>query len=334
MQVFLRLLSSCVLSIAWGLALLITGGALGAPSEGIRGFGRLVGGDWRLTLESDRGLFERWEWGPGERSLIQQTYGPGAQDEPWRSLLILYQRPGGEKVGLFGLTPDIPGLGTGVSRGEITIEGDAASGTYTLHQPGHPLLDFRDMGLRWDFRDDDTYHDTMLEDPDGAGLRKLAEWTRMRSREESDAPPVPLRDAAPSGALEAFTPFVGEWEGNNDGSLRTLVEWIPYVGAVRVRGVAQETEFEAFVYRVPGGDELRCFALVGDGRVYEGDVMIAQDGRVHAELANEGEDETRFVVEVGVEKGGELRQRVWRVGGEGRVLVVDGVRRKARLTSD
>lgn len=259
--------------------------------EALRPFTKLMGGEWRLTLLSGHTMFERWQWGPGRRSVISQTHGADGGGRPWRSMQIIYWHPQKKNLRMFRLSPDIPGLGRGVAEGTVTFDGTIAEGVFDLHQPGHPGRTVRKMTTRWTFEDANTYRSTLLED-DGKGVTSLGEWTLHRSRNLSVPTMVEAAAAMPHAELAGLRRLTeGTWQAvdaSSPGQVRrtkTSLTWIPFVKAIHMRTVAISDEgkeqvlADTVLYYHVGLKRLRCFALLHNGGVVEGDLTVRDASR-------------------------------------------------------
>jgi len=299
--------------------------------EALQPFTKLMGGEWRLTMQSGHMMFERWEWGPGRRSVISQTYGADGGGNPWRSLEVIYWHPQEKKLCTLGLSPDIPGLGRGVSEGALSFDGTIAEGEFDLHQPGHPGRAIRKMMSRWKLEDADTLRRTLLED-DGSGMKPLGEWTHRRVRELSTLPTVDPQADVPAAELAAFRRFIkGTWQAvdtthqNQARRTSTKLTWIPYLKAIHARTVAnadtaqERVLLDAFLYFHVGLKKLRCFALVHDGAVIEGELSLAsKKHRLMGTLIEYGNHSSRrLAVEIDWVKFPNVRERFWETKADG-----------------
>ncbi|MHC5114835.1 MAG: hypothetical protein ACYTGP_10460 [Planctomycetota bacterium] len=278
-------------------------------------FARMEGGEWRMgTIQ-----FDTWSWGPGRHSMRSLTHGSDGSGSPWRELLVVYWHPGRREVRLFGMHPDIPGLGRGVMEGTIEFEGDTANAVFDLHQPGHPGAPVRALALRWTFDGPDAYHETLSESTGLGDYATLAEWDHVRSTTLTAPRALPAGGPPrPSNNLEVFEPLLGRtWEAVADGHhLQSTFEWVPYLDVIALRTMARADDAEsthvldAYLYHHVGTDTLRCLALSESGGVYEGDVTV-EGGALRMDLAGyEGQRIVPYVVRLDFEADGTLRTRV------------------------
>ena len=98
-----------------------------AEANPIASFGAMMPGEWRMAVDGGSPQFDVWRWGPGRHSAVSRTYGHLADGSPWASLDVWYWHPEREEVRLFGLTPDIPGIGRAVREGAMHFDGDDAA---------------------------------------------------------------------------------------------------------------------------------------------------------------------------------------------------------------
>ena len=289
-------------------------------------FARMVGGEWRMTAQSGKSMFDTWHWGPGKHSLRVMTDGSGADGKPWRELQAVYWHPGRKQVRLLGLSP----FARGVSEGTITFEGETADAVFDLYQTGVR----RRMRSRWAFDGPDKYHETLLEATGPAGYAPLVEWDLVRitprpcAAEEAPKPPERLK------ALEPFLGHTweakGDWATGNAFQIRTTFEWVPYADGIYARVVSPSKDGEprhlldAYLYHHTGADALRCLALSDRGGVYEGDLTVLDGGALQLDLKGyEGDRVVQHVVRFDFEKDGTLRHRVWSLRGTERTLMLD-----------
>lgn len=273
-------------------------------------FERLVDGEWRLGSGGGWKQVDRWEWGPGKRSIISQTYGTDNEGAPWRVLSVYFHDPQQNRIELLGMHRDIPGIGRGLSEGTISFDGDTAEGVFDLHQSASPTGNaaHRKMALKWSFTENAHYTDTLLEDS-GRGFATLAQWKRVRSDELTPLPAVAEADAKPSGPFAAFTPLVGrDWHSTIESTsgealrIRTHVEWIPYVQAIRARistqaeGKEPTAILEAFLYRHPAAGTLHALVLSSDGTVYKGSLSSNRSDELRFDLRSTGRERSHATV--------------------------------------
>lgn len=283
-------------------------------------FGRLTGGEWRVTAASGQSMYHAWHWGPGGHSVRRMTDGKGANGDPWREVQVYYWHPTRKEVRVLGLSP----VWGGVSEGSVRFGKDAADGTFDLYQTGGR----RRMGLRWAFGAPDKYRDTLLE-ADGRGvLTTLVEFDHVRSQPPAIPRPFAVEGARLSDRLKAFAPLLGQtWESAGEGGLgtRTTFTWVPLADAiyVRVTGKSDEHVLDGYVYHHTGAKQLRLLALAKGGGVYEGDVTPLGDGLEFDLRGHEGDRTSRQAVRVDFEPGGAVRQRAWSAEGAGRRQVLD-----------
>lgn len=294
-------------------------------------FERLVDCEWQLGSESGWSQFDRWQWGPGKRSIISQTYGTDNEGAPWRVLSVYYHDPEQSHIAMFSMHRDIPGIGRGLSDGTILFDGDTAEGVFDLHQSASPTGNaaHRKMALKWSFTANEHYIDTLLEDS-GRGFDTLAEWKRVRSDDLTPLPAVAEADAKPSGEFAAFTPLAGRaWRSTIESPsgeavrIRTQVEWIPYVHVIRARistqadGQEPVAILEAFLYRHPVAGTLHAIVLSSDGTVYKGSLSINESDELRFDLRSTGDSRVLFEIDIEADKP---RSRVWSVEQTGRRL--------------
>ncbi|XHC25591.1 hypothetical protein ABWH91_15420 [Phycisphaerales bacterium ac7] len=232
---------------------------------------------------------------------------------------------------MFSMHRDIPGIGRGLSEGTISFAGDTAEGVFDLHQSASPTGNgaHRKMALKWSFTENAHYIDTLLEES-GRGFATLAEWKRVRSDALTPLPAVAEADAKPSGPFTAFTPLAGRnWRSTIESPsgeairIRTQVEWIPYVHAIRARisthaeGQEPTALLEAFLYRHPVAATLHAIVLSSNGTVYKGSLSINQSEELSFDLRSTGD--SRVLFEINIE-GDKPRSRVWSVDQTGRRL--------------
>lgn len=301
----------------------------------LRGFARMVGGEWRTTAGSGTSMYDAWHWGPGERSLRVMTDGQDAGGDPWRELQVVYWHPAMEEVRLLALSP----YQNGVAEGTIRLEGDEAEAIFDLYQSRVR----RAIKSKWAFEGPDVYQETLLESVGGAAYQPLVEWRIVR-----DVPRGAVDVVAPGAEkalplperLSALEPYVGStWETRVGAKgavrVRSTFERIPVIDAIYVRVTAtdagvqdegdqegrvdQEGEVEArrhildaYIYHHTGTGSIRCLALSARGGVYEGDVTRLEGGGLGIELAaSEIGGGGSLVVRFDPEEGGSVRHRVW-----------------------
>ncbi len=306
----------------------------GAADHPLGAFERMVDGEWRLGSESGWSMFDRWQWGPGKRSIISQTYGTDNEGDPWRVLRVYYHEPQQGHIALLGMHRDIPGIGRGLSEGTISFDGDTAEGVFDLHQSVSPTGNavHRKMALKWSFTANEHYIDTLLEES-GRGFDTLAEWKRVRSDDLTPLPAVTEADAKPSGPFDAFTPLVGrDWHSTIESPsgeslrIRTDVEWIPYVQAIRARistqaeGKEPTAILEAFLYRHPAAGTLHALVLSSDGTVYKGSLSVENSGELHFDLTSSSGSQLLARINP---NGDTARTRIWSTPNTERTLLLD-----------
>ncbi len=304
-------------------------------------FARMVGGEWRMIVQSGAGMFDTWHWGPGRRSLRVMTHGESAAGEPWRELSVVYWHPARRQTCRFGVGPFRQSLWDGT----MTFDGHTATGVSDLYQTS----DHRKMGLRWTFDGPDKYHDVLLEDS-GAGLKTLAEWDRVRATTLTPVSPPPA-DKLPKfperlKALESLQGHTWETTGHAAGDLanealshiQSTVEWVPFADGIYVRVMAHRKGGEplhlldAYVYHHTGTGALRCLAISYRGGVYEGNIKVLDAGALQLDLTcqESGHVVPRVprVMRLDLEKDDTVRHRLWSLDGADRTLVLDTHHRK------
>ena len=299
-------------------------------------FARMEAGEWRLgTIHATT-----WRWGPGHHSIRAHRVGSDVDGNPWRELMIYYWRPDLEQIRTLSFHPDIPGIGRGVGEGSIKFDGETATSSLVLHQPGAR----RKLAARWIFDGPDRYRDILLEDS-GRGLATLAEWEYTRSMERS-SPPVPAagRVPTPSANIRAFVPLFGQWEGREDGRTELVhsnFDWMEHldVVALSVEGASKADKpdhlLDAYFYHHVGVDELRCVAMSASGGVYEGGVTVRDDRDLELDLTrHESNASDRRLVRFEFAPDGTLRTREWSVEGANRTLVLDVIHRRTVETQE
>ncbi len=308
--------------------------APGKVDDPMARFGRMVGGEWKLTFQSGKSMYDVWHWGPGKHSLRVISHGFAASGDPWRALAVVYWHPGRAEVRTFGLNP----FAESVSEGTVRFDGENFESREDLHQTG----DRRKLISRDVFLGPDKYHSTLLEELETGRVTKLTEWDYTRSKTLTPVSPPPA-DKPPKLAerLKVLEPLLGRtWDAAGEakgewtagGGLRTQasVEWIPYANGVYVRVLAERKGGEpahvldAYVYRHTGAGVLRCLALSERGGVYEGDITVLDGGALQLDLKGyEGDRVVSRVVRVEFEKDGLVRSRVWAVAGAERTLMLE-----------
>ena len=298
-------------------------------------FARMAPGEWRLGTGDAIVHATTWRWGAGGHSIRAHRVGSDVDGNPSRELVIYYWRPDRERVHLLSFHPDIPGIGRGVGEGTIEFDGDAASTSLELHQPGGR----RELASRWVFDGPDSYRDVLLEDS-GRGLEPLAEWEYTRSLERS-SPAAPAADRAPtpSANIAAFIPFIGQWEsweGGDAEPVRSHFHWVEHLDVVELKvespsGTdAPEHLLDAYLYHHVGFDELRCVAVSVSGEVYVGGVRVRGGRDLELDLTrHEGGASDRRLVRIELAPDGELRTRAWSIDGDSRTLLLDISHRRA-----
>lgn len=303
-------------------------------------FERMVEGEWRLGSESGWNQFHRWQWGPGKRSIIRQTYGTDNEGDPWRTLAVYYHDPQQNHIAVFGMHRDIPGIGRGLSEGTISFDGDTAEGVSELRQSARPGTGdgaLRNMAVKWSFTGNEHYIDTLLEDA-GRGFAAIAEWKRVRSDELTPLPAVAEADAKPSGPLSAFAPLAGQtWSstierpGADPLAIRTTIEWIPYIHAIHARistptDAAETTPLlEAFIYQHPAAGTLHALALAADGTVYKGALTVLESGSMQFTMESSGS--AQFFARIDLNDN-TPHTRIWSGTDTDRTLMLDTQLRK------
>lgn len=308
-----------------------------APAEAgdqVAGFARMLGGEWKMTVESGKSMYDTWHWGPGKHSLRVMTQGEDAQGNPWRAIQAVYWHPGRERICLWGLNP----YAQSVEEGTITLEPETAEAIYDLYQAGGR----RTIARRWTFDGRDRYRSALLEAVEPGRFVPLVEFVYVRSQPHTKAAPV-LSEKAPEfpARLKALESLQGRpWEapvGAKDTALlgaaahiRSAIEWIPYADGIYVSVHAASADGEpehvldAYIYHHTGARALRCLALSSRGGVYEGDVDALDGGSLQAELkGREGDREALLVVRLDREVDGTIRQRLWSSEGDQRTLMLD-----------
>lgn len=296
-------------------------------------FAGMVGGEWRMVVQSGMGMFDTWHWGPGRHSLRVMTHGESAASEPWRELSVIYWHPARKQVCRLGIGP----YQRSISEGTITFDGQTATGRSDLYQTSV----HRKMGLRWTFDGPDKYHDVLLEDS-GAGLQTLAEWDRVRATTLTPVSPPPA-DKLPKfperlNPLESLHGHTwestghpqGAWKDAADLLLRSTVEWVPYADGIYIRVIDPRNDGETahlldtYLYHHTGTSAVRCLVLSNHGGVYEGDFRKLNGGEMQLELTGyEGETITQYLVRLDVNTNESLRLRLWSFEGAARTLMLD-----------
>lgn len=312
--------------------------SLDAAPHPLAPFARMVGGEWRMVVQSGMGMFDTWHWGPGRHSLRVMTHGESAAGEPWRELSVIYWHPARRQICRFGVGPFRQSLWDGT----MTFDGHTATGVSDLYQTS----DHRKMGLRWTFDGPDKYHDVLLEDS-GAGLTTLAEWDRVRATTLTSVRPPPA-DKLPKfperlKALESLHGHAWETTGHAQGAwgeaalshFRSTVEWIPYADGIYIRVINPRSDGEtahlldAYLYHHTGTGELCFLALSRDGGVYEGDIRMLNGGAMQLDLTGyEGGKITRYVVRLDDNRNESFRLRLWSTALADRILMLDTHHRK------
>jgi hypothetical protein len=304
-------------------------------SDPLAFFAPLIGGEWRMSLETGFGLINSLRRGPGGHSIVDDVHGTDGEGRPWRSLNVFYWHPGLKQVRQLGLLPDIPTLGRGVGEGSVELAGEAARGSFGLYQPGHRGQQ-RSLGQRWRFEGPDHFVSTLLEDSGSGEFELLGEWQHLRSRELTRVPDAPGEAARPSGPMQALDPLLGSWRGHGLGpageelALETSLEWIPYVAALRARVVAPapsgepEHLLDAVLYHHPATDTLHALALSADGGVHEGTAQVLEGGALQLDLKRyHGDRLVPLGVRLDPVQDGTLRARAWALEGSDRALLLD-----------
>lgn len=301
-------------------------------------FARMVGGEWRMVVQSGAGMFDTWHWGPGRHSLRVMTHGEGAAGEPWRELSVVYWHPSRRQICRFGVGPFRQSLW----QGTMTFDGQTATGVSDLYQTS----DHRTMGLRWTFDGPDKYHDVLLEDS-GAGLATLAEWDRIRATTLTPVRPPPA-DKLPKfperlKALDSIQGHTwqttghpqGAWKDAADLLFQSTIEWIPYADGIYIRVMNPRNDGEAahvldaYIYHQTGTSAVRCLVLSRGGGVYEGDIRMLNGGAMQLALTGwEGETITPYVVRLDDNRNESFRLRLWSEGHADRILMLDTHHRK------
>lgn len=284
-------------------------------------FARMVGGEWKMTLQAGTSLYDNWHWGPGKHSLRVMTDGLAADGNPWRALEVVYWHPGRREVRLLNMHPDVPGVGRGVGEGTFKFEGKTAEAVFDLYQ----TRGRRDIARRWTFDGPDKFHAILLEATGPAGYKPLAEWDYARSETPTPPRPPTVEGAKPSERLKPLESLIGHtWEAKGTGvagdafHVQSTIDWIPLADAIYARVVVPNNDGEpshlldAFVYEHTGTGSLRCLALSDRGGVYEGDLTVLDGGALQLDLkCYEGDQVSPRILRFDFEKGGALRHRLW-----------------------
>lgn len=303
-----------------------------APSDTpLAPFARMIDGEWRVTFESGTTQFDRWEWGPGRRSILSQAYGTDAAGAPWRVLTVYYAHPESDSaravVRVLSAHPEVPTLGWGLSEGRVVGSGAARiDSRLTLRQSGAGDRP-RDIETRWEFESEDRYRATLLEER-GSGYIPLVEWTYDRSRELSALPPVAAEADTPSERFAFFAPLVERPQrfATTAGAtptrgatvrLEATFEWIPHVMATRIR-VAIDAEksplgrrVDIYLMRAADPSTIRVLAVCESGAVYEGVATATAGATLEAMVRSQGgERAVDWTVRVARDDDGSLRARL------------------------
>jgi len=297
-------------------------------------FGRMVGGEWKVTAQSGKSMYDVWHWGPGRHSLRVMTHGFAASGDPWRALAVVYWHPGRAEVRTIGLNP----YAGSVSEGTVRFDGENIESSADLHQTG----DRRKMISRDVFEGPDKYHSTLLEETEPGRVTILSEWDFVRSKTLAPVSPPPADKPPKLGErLKVFESLLGrtwdtagaasgEWADGGGFHTQASVEWIPYANGVYARVSAERKGGEpahlldVYVYFHTGAGVLRCLVLSERGGVYEGDITVVDGGALEVDLKGYERDRAvSRVVRVDFEKDGNVRSRVWSVKGDERTLLLD-----------
>src|SRR5262245_5441159 len=180
--------------------------APGRVDDPMARFGRMVGGEWKLTFQSGKSMYDVWHWGPGRHSLRVMTHGFAASGDPWRALAVVYWHPGRREVRSFGLNP----YAESVSEGTVRFDGENIESRADLHQTG----DRRKLSSRDVFEGPDKYHSTLLEETGPGRVTVLTEWDYTRSKTLTPVSPPPSDKLPKLGArLKVLETLLGRtWE--------------------------------------------------------------------------------------------------------------------------
>ncbi len=304
----------------------------GTPSSNdpLVAFQRFTESTWRVTLDSGTSQRATWTWGPGRRSLRNDTTGQGAAGEPWRALDLYYWDAEGEEIRLLGLRPAIPTLGRGVATGTMRVDATGGRGRFDLYQPGHPRPP-RKMGLEWHFGAPDRYRETLLEVSPGEQMSPLA--TRDFVRADPGTPPAKATNASPTGPMSPFASwFRGDWVAPRDlgvglpADLRFRCRWLPLIEVLTVQVAAADCEvllLEAYLYHHPTDDTVHCTAFTADG-FHDGVAKIQSNGDIEADLSGDQRGSpTRAGLAVAITAQERPRVRCWSSRQGHRELILD-----------
>lgn len=286
-------------------------------------FARMIGGEWRVTFQSGTKQFDRWRWGPGQRSAIVETYGPDAVGGPWRVLSVYYVRPGSDEVRYVSLHPKAGELGHGLAEGTTVMDAERMVTNTTLRQSGRAGQP-RSIEARTEFRTPDAYRASLAEDG-GRGLEEIVAWEYTRSYELSPLPPIVEGAERPSGSLAFASGLVGPtWsadgrlaEGASFGATASF-DWIPYIGVLHAQIAIANADstarrsIEVYLMPSPWSETFRALVLTEAGGVLEGEVTVA-DGRMLTGVLEErdGDRIVQRAMQLTIEANGAPRVRLW-----------------------
>lgn len=314
------------------LTLLLASCAVGRaqePEEPLAPLARLVGGEWRMTRDSQAIQFDTWTWGPGRRSIVNTTHGWAGEDVPWRVLDVCYWHPGRREVRMLGLHQDIPSIGRGVMEGTLTFVDTSFRARVDLEQQNRPRKP-RTLAGRWDFEGPGRYRETLSEaEGPEAPFAELAAWDYVHDASLTPEGPLPPAALEVSANLRALAPLVGgTWSAGGDVPARSAtLDWLPLVEVVRLRlpsATSAEPLLEAYLFHHPTRDVLRCLALSADGGVHEGELETPEDGSLRLRLTRH-DDDGSATYDVLLEPGadGAWHARVGRIESEQRTAILD-----------
>lgn len=286
----------------------------------------MVGGEWILTVENGNSIYDRWQWGPGRRSVRVMTDGEGADGRPWRGLGVVYWHPALKQVRSLALSP----FDAGVAESVVKWNGETVESETEMFQ-GKGLRSLKSL---WTFHGPDKLHDQLLEktaleaSPRGREeYALLAEWDRVRTELPRMQRPRDVEWAVVPQTLKPLERFLGAaWVsqgavgGESGTGVASSVEWIPLANGVYVRtnllgkdGKDQHV-LDAYIYHHTGAKVLRCLVLSRSGAMYEGNVTVMEDGGVSLHLKGyEGERVSRLEARIALEQDDRVWWRVWLV---------------------